>query len=313
MPVPPFRLLLLDAAAHAALLADGPGGEILAELPLPPGFIPVDLAIDPGRARAFVALASPGGGALCAISLVAPALERLPVLLPAPARLAIAGDGRALCLADQAGELYALDLATLTLAAWSKPPGAGVCVGLVAGPQGLCGAWEEEKGGLTAAYSPSGQLTRLTPLGGAPTGLAAAPQGRLLVPFAPGPFSGEGLAILGPSEVPPVVITLRCPRCAAALPAYPIHAAVAAAGRTAYLVCEDSTGIVVVDLDAGEACGFIPLGRSVSRLALVPGDRFAVAASNPNADLCLIDLVNRRPLAFTACEREFLSPLAVID
>ena len=313
MPIPPFTLLLLDAAGHAVLVADGPTGEILAELPLPPAGTPVDLAVVPAGGRALLALATAAdSGALCSISLGHPELESLPVVLPRPERLAVTPDGRIAFIADQAGGLYRLDLASLTLVAWGKPQDSSACVGLVAWPQAVCGAWETDGGGVIAVYSLNGRLDSLCRLGGSPTGLTAA-GGRLLVPFAASPFSGEGLVVYDPQSETPTVITLRCSRCAAAAPASPIHAVADADGGSVYLACEDSAGVVVVDLAAGCASGFIPLGRSVSRLALVPGGRFAVAASNANADLCLIDLVNRRPLAFTASQREILTPLAVVD
>lgn len=314
MPIPTFTLLLIDAAGHTVLIADGPSGEILAELPLPPACTPVDLAVTPNGGRAYLALAtSTDSGALCGlVTGQRPTLESLPVVLPRPARLAVSPDGRAALIADPAGDLYSLDLSSLILTAWGRPPGSGACAGLAAGHREIYGAWETDGGGVIAAYSPDGRLVRLSRLGGIPTGLTAA-GGRLLVPFTASPFSGEGLVVYDQQSGAPTVLTIHCSRCAASAPASPIHAAAAADGGTVYLACEDSAGVIVIDLAVGDVSGFIPLGRSVSRLALVPGDRFAVAASNANADLCLIDLVNRRPLAITATKREILAPLAVID
>lgn len=312
MDITPFKLLLLDAAAGAVLLADGPSGEILADLPLPSGLAPVDMAADPAAGIGLVALTGPGGtGALCRFSLARPLLERLPLALTHPARLALAAGGTAY-LADATGSLYALNLTSLSVEAWERPAGCGPCVGLVAGDSCLWAAWEYGDGGLLAAYGPDGPQGQPYRLGGLPTNLVRDPKGRLVVPFTASPFSGEGLVVADPSAGgPPAVIPLLCSRCAAGQRLFPAHAAVQ--DDTAYVACEDSASVAVVDLAAGRASGAIFLGRSVSRLALVAGGRFAVATSNASAELAFIDLVNRRPLSFTASGRELLSPLAVLE
>ncbi len=312
MPLPPFALLLLDAAGPALLLADGPSGEILAELPLPSGYTAVDLVRGPGRV--FVPLAGQGGsGLLCQLDLSQRTADVLPLALPQPAQFASAADGLAAYLADPAGILYSYDLATATGAAWGKPAGARACAGLAAGKDEICGVWEADGGGLFAAYSPAGELVRTRRLGGVPTGLTTAPGG-FVIPFAASLFSGEGIAVLPRENAePPAVINIQCSRCAAARPSYPVHAAVAPDGPTVYVACEDSAAVTVVDLAAGLVTGTVALGRSVSRLAVTADGRFAVASSNANADLCLIDLINRRLLAITASPREILSPLAIID
>jgi hypothetical protein len=313
--VTPFTLLLLDAAGHALLLADGPSGEILAEFPLPQGFAAIDLIAAPASRQAYVTLAGHSGwGGLCQIDLAARAAEpsAQPLPLPHPVQFALAADRLTAYITNPAGVLHALDLAVATCSAWSKPPDTGACAGLAVVAGEIHGVWETGGGGLAAVYSPAGELLRTCRLGGVPTGLTAV-AGRLLIPFTAGPFSGEGLLVLpAAGSAPPVVIHIQCSRCAAGYPVYPVHAA-SADGQTAYVACEDSAAVAVVDLVAGAVTGTIALGRSVSRLCLTADGRFAVATSNANADLCLIDLVNRRPLAFTVCSRELLSPLAIID
>jgi DNA-binding beta-propeller fold protein YncE len=312
MPLPPFELLLLDAAGHALLRADGPSGKILAELPLPPGHAALGLTLGPQPGQTLLSLAGPGGaGALCLIDLIARTAQTLPLALPHPVHLAVAALGRAAYLADPGGGLYSVDLGAAAVAVWGKPAGAGSCVGLVAGREEICAVWEADGGGLAAAYAPTGALLRTCRLGCVPTGLAAG-AGSLIIPFTAGPFSGEGLIVLSPDgEAPPAVIPIRCSRCAAH-PVYPVHAALAPDGQTVYLACEGSAAVAVADLAAGAFTDAIAIGRSVSRLALTADGRFAVATSNANADLCLIDLVNRRPLAFTASRREILSPLVLM-
>jgi len=314
MPLPSFTLLLLDAAAHAILLAAGPSGEILAEVPLPPGYVAVDLVRSTLPDQAFVPLAGNGGaGLLCRVDLPRRAAEILPQTLPPPAQLPAGADGPAVYLADPAGTLYAVDLLTGACQTWDTPADALACAGIAAGRDLVCGVWETDSGGLFAAYTPAGALIRACRLGGVPTGLTVAGDS-LIIPFAASAFSGEGIIVLSrENPVPPVVITIQCSRCAAAHPVCPVHAAALPDGRTAYVASEESAAVAVVDLAAGAVTGAIALGRAISRLAVTADGRFAVAASNANADLCLIDLVNRRPLAFSATSREILSPLAIID
>ncbi len=312
--VTPFTLLLLDAAGHALLLADGPSGEILAEFPLPQGYAAIDMIAGPRPGHAFVTLAGDNGtGALCKIDLTARSADHpaLPFPLPHPVQISFAADELTAYLADPAGVLHALDLATAVCSVWDKPPDAAACAGLAVAGDEIHGVWEADGGGLAAVYSPAGTLLRTCRLGVVPTSLSAA-SGLLLATFTASPASGEGLIIFPPDGGDPIVITIQCSRCAAVHPVYPAHAATAD-GKTAYVACEDSASVAVVDLAAGAATGTIFLGRSVSRLSLTADGRFAVASSNANADLCLIDLVNRRPLAFTASRRELLRPLAIID
>jgi hypothetical protein len=312
MDITPFRLLLLDAAG-AVLLADGPSGKILTELPLPAGLAPVDMAVLPAAGIGLVTLAGSGGtGALCRFSLARPRLERLPLSLPHPAQLAVASDGATVYLADTAGSLYAIRLASLSLEAWERPADCGPCVGLAAAENHLWAAWEYGDGGLLTAYGSAGPQGQPYRLGGVPTGLVRDRRGRLLVPFTASAFSGEGLVVLDPGAGGPMVVcTLLCSRCAAGQRLFPAHAA--AFGDIAYVACEDSASVAIVDLATGLAAGAICLGHSVSRLAVIAGGRFAVATSNASTELALIDLVNRRPLAFTASGRELLSPLAVLE
>ncbi len=310
--VTPFTLLLLDAAGHALLLADGPSGEILAEYPLPRGYAGVDLFAGPGHVLVTLA-GHNGAGALCKIDINTRTAGQPATLypLPHPVQISFAADGLTAYLADPTGALHALDLVTAACSAWDKPPGAAACAGLAVACGEIHGVWEADGGGLAAVYSPAGTLLRACRLGVVPTSLAAA-SGYLLATFTASPASGEGLIIIPPDGGDPAIATIQCSRCAAVHPVYPAHAATAD-GRTAYVACEDSAAIAVVDLAAATVTGTIFLGRSVSCLALTADGRFAVASSNANADLCLIDLVNRRPLAFTACSRELLRPLAVID
>lgn len=313
MEITPFKMLLLDAAGHSALLADGPSGQIIAELALPRGFSPVDLATSPGTDQAFIALAGSGGdGQLLTFTLRTPSLARIPLTVPQPAQIAARPGGKALLITDPAGTPYHLDLMALTATPLDKPPEGAACVGLAATADQAWGVWETSYGGVLAAIAPRKTPAWSLAFGGLPTGLAVAGD-ILAVPFTATPLSGEGLLFASTSGELRGIATLQCSQCAAARPVYPVHAAVDTAARIAYAACEDSAAICAVNIDTFKVVRTIVLGRSVSRLVLVPDSCFAVASSNASADLCLVDLANGRPLSFTASRREILSPLAIID
>jgi hypothetical protein len=313
MALPPFSLLLIDAAGPAALFVDGPSGEVFAEVPLPSGFAVVDL-ITSRTGQAFVAMTDQNGaGALCRIDLLKGTAETLSIDMPHPAQLVLADDSRTAYLADAAGVLHVLDFAATSRSTWDKPAGTMGCVGLAVSRDEVCGAWETAGGGLLATYSPSGALVRTCRLSGVPTGLIAG-SGKLIIPFTASPLNGEGLFVFSQESVfPSEIITIQCLHCAVVHPAYPVQAVIARDGRTVYVACEGSASVAVIDIEAGLLTDNITIGRSVSRLALTADDRFAVASSNANADLCLLDLVNHRLVAVTAGDREILSPLAIID
>lgn len=314
METGPFKLLVIDALSHAVLLADGPSGEILTELPLPRGFSAVDLTVSTDFQAAYISLGSNDGtGSLRLLNLKSHTLDSSSPLIPYPANFCLAPAGETVYLADRSGALYALALSTSSLTAWNKPAGTGRCAGLVSDGEELYGVWESAVGGVLASFDRQGNIIAEHAIGGVPTNLILD-RGRLFVPFTASAFSGEGVCFLTPKQNDGLcaVVTLQCSRCSAFAKAYPVHVAVDPAGKVAYVACEDNATIAVIDIASARVLDSIPLGRSVSRLTLLPDCRFAVASSNMFANLCLVDLVNKRPISFTATRREILSPLAVI-
>lgn len=315
MEIGPFKLLMLDALSHATLIVDGPSGEILTELPLPKGFSAIDLAVDPFSQSAYISLGSEDGtGSLRMLNLKHLTLDSSSPLLPYPARFCLAPAAKTVYLADRCGVPYAFALGTSSLIAWKKPTGTGCCTGLACDCDQVYGVWESDCGGLLAIYDHLGNILAEKVLGGIPTNLILH-KDTLLVPFTANAFSGEGVCLVSTNQNDGLgaVVTLQCSRCAALVKAYPSHVAVDPDQEVAYVSCEENTAIGVIDLAEGRLQASFPLGRSVSRLTLLPDRRFAIASSNMFTDLCLIDLVNRRPLSFTATRREILSPLAVIQ
>lgn len=315
METGPFKLLVIDALSHAALIADGPSGEILTELPLPRGYSAVDLAVSTDFRTACISLGRDDGtGSLRLLDLKSHTLDSSSPLIPYPAKVCLSPVGQTVYLADRAGALYALALGTCALTGWKKPHGAGACAGLACDGETVYGAWESASGGVLASYDPTGGITAEHAIGGIPTNLILD-RGRLFIPFTATAFSGEGVCFLTPgqNDGPGAVVLLQCSRCSAVAKAYPIHVAVDPAKQVAYVSCEDNATIGVIDIAAARLLAGFSLGRSVSRLTLLPDRRFAVASSNMFADLCLVDLVNRRPFSFTATKRDILSPLAIIE
>jgi DNA-binding beta-propeller fold protein YncE len=311
----PFTLLAIDALSHAVLIVDGPSGEILTELPLPRGFSAIDLAVSADGSTAYISLGRDDGtGSLRLLDLKSHTLDSSSPLIPYPAKFCLAPIGQTVYLTDRSGALFAFALGTSSLTAWNKPPDAGLCAGLACDGEALYGVWENAGGGVLASFDRQGGRVAEHAIGGIPTNLILD-RGLLFVPFTASAFSGEGICFLAPkqNDGPCAVVTFQCSRCSAVAKAYPVHVTVDPDKQVAYVACEDNATVAVVDIAGARLLASIPLGRSVSRLALLPDRRFAVASSNMFADLCLVDLVNKRPLSFTATKRELLAPLAVTE
>ncbi|HMM22673.1 MAG TPA: hypothetical protein PKA10_18295 [Selenomonadales bacterium] len=311
MPILPFRLLLIDTAAHTVLLADGLSGELLAERHLPSGLSPMGLAFCRQTSQAHLPFAAGNGsGALYFLDLPSFTLERFPAAIPPPVQYALSPGGQRAYLADSSGAIQLIDIASAAIAPLTASVSEGRCVGLATDGERVYGVWERRDGGFTAAWDRSGQCLWQSNLGGIPTGLSLTAQGTALIPYTASTFSGEGVAIITPEAAS--IAPLQCSRCSSASPAYPSHAAISPDGATAYIVYEDHGTIGILDLATASITAAFPVGRSISRLALTADGKFAVASSNMFADLCLIDLVNRKLLSFTT-DREILSALAIVD
>lgn len=310
-----YHLLLLDAAAHSVLIADGLQGKILLELPYPAACTPAGLSLTADCSKAFLpAVDDNGAGMLYVVNLAGQSLYRLPLTLPHPLQFALQSDGSRAYLADPSGSLYCLNTVTLSLSCWGRSADTG-CVGLAVGGDFLYTAWERADGGVIGIFDPQGQMTAEYPVPGIPTNILFDKHSRVIVPFTATESVGEGILIVDRSKqevVEPTTVIIQCSHRTKGLRAYPCHAALSPDGCTAYIANEDSGSITLADLSNGTVTGYIPVGRSISSLHLLPDSRFAVASSNMFADLCLIDLVNRRLLSYTATDREILGFIAVV-
>jgi DNA-binding beta-propeller fold protein YncE len=314
MDLAPHKLIVIDGLSHTLLIVDGTCNAILAELPLPPGAKPVDLVTNLRLGRGYIALIGNNDEGLL-YSLDFKTLSFAPLLtgLPKPAHITAAADG-SLFMADAEGFLYVIDQSTAELKKWAATAG-NCCVGLATSADKVFGVWEANNGGMLAVYDTEGNQLAIHSLGGCPTGITSDNQGRIFIPFTSNQFCGEGIFMLDTknNDGKSTVIHIQCSRCSAAIPVYPLGVAISADGQTLYVACESSASLLVVDIPAANISRSISVGRSISKLALLPGEQFCIASSNVSADLCLIDLVNFRPVSFTATDREILSPLAIVN
>lgn len=310
----PYKMLMIDATAHALLLVDGVNNEVLAEMAYPDLFIPTTLSISPDAAKAYLPAAGKNGsGALFIANLHNFSLYQLPIELPHPTQFTLAPNSETAYLVDPGGVLYALDTVAMSLTKLGSPDNAS-CVGITADAQAVYTAWEHKNSGSIAIFDNQGRLIKEHAVSGIPTNISLN-NNRILVPFTASTFTGEGLAIFDQNKQDdsiPAVITIQCPARTHGLKAYPCSVAVAPDGKTAYVVNEDSGSITVVDLSTSDITGHISIGRSISNLTILPDCRFAVATSNMFADLALIDLVNERLLSVTASTHEILSPIVIL-
>lgn len=311
MGVNPHKLLLIDATSHSLLLVEGPGGKVLSEVSLPKNTSAIDMAMVTPCQQAFISLASnKGSGSLMVLHLDTFTPNPTFPEIPYPSQIAPTSDGKKVYFADPAGNLYLLDLESSAVSSWEAPPGVGSCTGLVTDTNHLYGVWETPSGGVLIVFDQQNTPLREYTLRGCPTSLTLDQQGRLYVPYTTNSCSGEGVFIVSDH---PTVITITCSCCALAARSYPLHVTVEPAGKLAYITCEDSASIAVVDMSSTKLIATIPVRRSISRLALLPGGKTAIASSNMFADLCLIDLMNARLISFTSSVRELLSPMAIIE
>ncbi|MBP2650390.1 MAG: hypothetical protein H6Q74_1215 [Firmicutes bacterium] len=311
-PLPTHRLLVVDDISKAILLVSNPSGKIVAEQPLPHGFSLVDITVNYDLNEAYLALAGNGGSGLLASFSLNTLVCSNEFAIPHPAQFTRLPTSHTFILADPDGHLYLTSAAKEPIVL-DKPDGAGCCVGLVATESLIYGVWEAIGGGVLGMFDITGHQLYKRFFGATPTNLIADQHGRLFIPFTISPFSGEGLVVLSCQALDDFSNTIitQCQHCSATAPVYPIHVVITASGNTAYIANEEAGHINIVDLQARHTVGIISLGQSVSRLGLLPGENFAIASSNMFANLCLIDLVNKRLVAFTD-ERETLSPFAVI-
>ncbi|XEQ99362.1 hypothetical protein SPX_42610 [Sporomusa paucivorans] len=238
----------------------------------------------------------------------------LPLCIPYPAQFVLAqADAATAYLAEPCGSIHRLDLTTMNAELLGTPATKASCVGLAADAESIYTAWEHNAGGTIMALSMTGAILWQYDMAGIPTNIILAGN-RLIVPFTNTAFAGEGVVLFNLSKKPssPVIVTIQCSSCPSGLAAYPCHAAVTADNRTAYIVNEDGASIFVIDLETAQIIDRLTIGRSLSRLYLIPDSQSAIGTSNLFADLSLIDLANGSLLAVTNTKRQLLSTMAIL-
>ncbi|SDD98170.1 YncE family protein [Sporomusa acidovorans] len=305
----------MDLTTPAIILADGPSGKILNELSFPPELTPTELAVTPDYTKAYLpCTATNGKNSILAINLTNLSLYSLPMAIPYPAQFVLSESDHALAyLAEPGGNLHRVNLTTMSLELLGTPAVKASCVGLAADSESIYTAWEHKAGGTIMELKTDGTITWQYDIAGIPTNIILAGK-RLIVPFTNTAFTGEGIALFNLNKKcsSPVVVTIQCPSCPNGLATYPCHAALAADNRTAYIVNEDGASIFIIDLEAAKIVDRLTIGRSLSRLYLIPDSQLAIGTSNLFADLCLIDLTSGPLLAVTNTNRQLLSTIAIL-
>ena len=310
----PYKLLVVDTESSAILLTEGKSGEILAEWPFEIECTPLDIQINQAESIAYIpAMNREGRGVLFTLPLPAGQLRQMPLDLPPIERFAIGPQAGQAVLATRDGALFLLDIENRKLTLFGSSGSPTACVGLAIDHDAVYTIWQHEGNGILAVFSPAGQLLDERLLHGLPTNLSQSKQ-YLFIPFTAAQTGDEGLWLLTKTlpASPPTTIPLHHCASEAVFRTYPCYVAVTPDETLAYVVHEDSASISVIDIASASVSGYIPVGRSLSCLALLPNAQFAVAGSYMFADLSLIDLVNRRLLSLTDGERELFGQIAVI-
>lgn len=294
---------------------DGPSGEILAELAFSPELSPTELTVTADYTKAYLPCANTSGkNEILAVNLISRTLYSLPMTIPYPAQFILAEPRQTSAyLAEACGTLHRFDLTAMSSQALGAPAVKASCVGLAADAEKIYAAWEHHAGGTIMELDTAGNITWQHDIAGIPTNVILAGS-YLIVPFTNTAFTGEGVALFNLSKKrrTPLVVTIQCPGCPSSLAAYPCHAAVAADNQTAYIVNEDGASIFVIDLSTARIIDRLAIGRSLSRLYLLPDTDQAIGTSNLFADLSLIDLASGQLLAVTNTQRQLMSSIAVL-
>ncbi|QDR83020.1 YncE family protein [Sporomusa termitida] len=293
---------------------DGPSGEILTELAFSPELSPTELTVTADYTKAYLPCANTSGkNEILTVNLINQTLYSLPMTIPYPAQFILAETSlTSAYLAEACGTLHRFDLAAMSSQTLGAPAVKASCVGLAADAGRIYAAWEHHAGGTIMELDTNGNIAWQNDIAGIPTNIILAGS-RLIVPFTNTAFTGEGVALFNLSKKRriPLVVTIQCPSCRS-LAAYPCHAAVAPDNQTAYIVNEDGASIFVIDLSTAQIIDRLAIGRSLSRLYLIPNTDQAIGTSNLFADLSLIDLASGQLLAVTNTQRQLMSSIAIL-
>ncbi|VBB05267.1 Hypothetical protein LUCI_0474 [Lucifera butyrica] len=311
-----YKILVIDISGHALLAVDGLSGEILAELPYDPDFTPTGIALTADYKKAYLPAVNQQSeqGGLWAVNLDALKIYRLPLELPPPARFILAPDDSKAYLVTPDSVFYQVNITSLEQNCWGQSAAKSLCSGLTAGPERIYSVWEHDAGGTLLVLDNQGIFQYDWNFPGTPTNIARDRHGRVYIPFTSNLFAGEGVIIIDEtnSGQPYNIITTQCPLHKKNLKTYPCYVALSPDEETAYVVNEDSASVTVIDAAEKNIAGWIPVGRSISCLHILPSGKFALAASHMFGDLAMIDLVNGKLLSFTQTQRELSGYMAVV-
>lgn len=315
----PYQLLVIDNTTHALLLVNSSKGEIVAEMSYPPKFTPTELTLAPNGKKVYMpAIESNGNGALFVANLSQQSIYRLPIKLPPPTQFSATPDGRYAYLSDPNGQLYTLDLSTMSLNSLSIIE-KGACVGLAADNNAVYSVWEDRDQGSLSAFTLRGELISEHSLPGIPTNITLDNDGHIFVPFTTINFTIEGVAffhrVLHEDSATTIIAAERCiyPYSTSPSAAYPSHVATWPTEHLVYVVNEESSSITVIDSHTAAILRHIEIGRSISCLHILPGGQLGIATSHIFGDLSLIDLKKGCLLSTTNTNRELLGYMIVLS
>jgi len=303
MLLPPCRLVLFDCTDNALLLTESTRGEVLSRFSLPPAYRPLAL-LSADTGIFFFANGKTDG---IAYTLCGTAWSRIAAPLPKMTAVCASPTEPVCYLASARHTLYRLDTRSGKLSSLGSSP--YICRALVHGTY-LASVWETADGSICALHKNDGTTFSEHRLDGTiPTSMMAG--STLLCPFANGKTHGEGLHLIATDTPSPTVTTISLRPSSLRGPSTDPYS-VLTIGDTLCLVSEATGTITKIARPTGEMIGSYALGRSISRLYLLPDERFAIATSNMFADLSLVDLVNEMLLTISICPHELFHQIAVL-
>lgn len=317
MDLPQYKILAADLSQHALLIFDCPSCRTIAQIPYPASVVPVKLVVKQDGKKAYMAAndQAAGKGCLYVLNLDALSLYQLPIDMPPIGQFALHPNGTAAYMAGTDSTLRHFDTASLSLDVWGCPGSHAACTGLTVTDTGIFTIWEENSKGALLSFDHNGRLAHEATFSAVPTSITAAPTSSLIITFTSSQEAGEGVLMLDDalsSCQEPSIITTLCPKDLLSHQNYPVYAALASNGSTAYIVNEESASVSIVDLKQQIVTGYILVGRGISRLYILPGNTFALASSSLFADLILIDLVNSKVLSTTLPQHELHPDIALL-
>lgn len=315
--LPHYKILAADLAANALSIIDCPSCKILAQVAYSDSISPINIVATTDFKKAYIPAndKAAGKGCLLVLNFATSSLYKLPVDIPPILQFALSFDSAAAYIVDTNNTLYQLDTSSLVLTPWGCPGINSTCTGIVATAAQIYTIWEDTDGGTLLSFDNCGKMIHEYTFSAIPTNITVDQQDTILIPFTASADAGEGVLVFDatqPDADNHAVITTLCPADMLSHQNYPCCAALSPDGTLAYIVNEDSASITIIDVKKRVVTGHIIVSRSISRLYILPDNRFALASSALFADLILIDLVNKQVLATTTPQHELYPYVAIL-